>query len=96
MSKLSLLFLCTLLSFSLSLKAQPPCGFDNKHNKLFETDPVYARQIEQNNIAIKKYIDARRGMKPGAARPMATVTIPVVVHVMHTGGAVGMRVLIPV
>ena len=89
MSKFFLLFLCTLLSFSLSLKAQPPCGFDNKHNKLFETDPVYARQIEQNNIAIKKYIDARRGMKPGAARPMATVTIPIVVHVMHTGGAVG-------
>ncbi len=89
MSKLFLLLLCTFLSFSLALKAQPPCGFDNQHNKLLETDPVYSRQIEQNNIVIKKYIDARRGMKPGAARPMATVTIPVVVHVMHTGGAVG-------
>ncbi|MGZ8542187.1 MAG: zinc-dependent metalloprotease, partial [Chitinophagaceae bacterium] len=40
-------------------------------------------------VIIQKYIDARQAMKPGEARPMATVTIPVVVHVMHTGGAVG-------
>ena len=89
MSKSFLLTLFIFLSFATFLQAQPPCAFDKKHDILLEKNPAYARQIEQNNIAIRKYIDARRAMKPGAARPMATVTIPVVVHVMHTGGAVG-------
>ncbi|MGZ8523223.1 MAG: M43 family zinc metalloprotease [Chitinophagaceae bacterium] len=89
MSKYVLLILCLFLSFSMGLKAQAPCAFDKKHDKLLLNNPVFARQIEQNDITIRKYIEARRGMKPGAAKPMATVTIPVVVHVMHTGGAVG-------
>lgn len=89
MSKSFLLTLFIFHSFATFLQAQPPCAFDKKHDVLLENNPVYARQIEQNNIAVRKYIDARRAMKPGAARPMATVTIPVVVHVMHTGGEVG-------
>src|SRR5688500_15445311 len=89
MSKSFLLTLFIFLSFATFLQAQPPCAFDKKHDILLEKNPAYARQIEQNNITIRKHIDARRAMKPGAARPMAAVTIPVVVHVMHTGGAVG-------
>src|SRR5688572_8360727 len=89
MSKSFLLTLFIFLSFATFLQAQPPCAFDKKHDILLEKNPAYAWQIQQNNIAIRKHIDARRAMKPGAARPMATVTIPVVVHVMHTGGAVG-------
>src|SRR5688572_18322883 len=89
MSKSFLLTLFIFLSFATFLQAQPPCAFDKKHDILLEKNPAYAWQIQQNNIAIRKHIDARRAMKPGAARPMAAVTIPVVVHVMHTGGAVG-------
>jgi len=89
MRKSFLLFLFISIFFSIFLQAQPPCAFDKKHDILLEKNPAYARQIEQNNIAIRKHIDARRAIKPGAARPMATVMIPVVVHVMHTGGAVG-------
>lgn len=88
MRKSFLLFLFISIFFSIFLQAQPPCAFDKKHDILLK-NPVFARQVEQNNIAIRKHIDARRAMKPGAARPMAAVTIPVVVHVMHTGDAVG-------
>ena len=90
MSKLFLLFLLIILSFTTILQAQAPCAFDKKHDILLQSDPAYAREIELNNIAIRKYVDAARlKMKAGAARPMSTAIIPVVVHVMHTGGAVG-------
>jgi hypothetical protein len=89
MSKSFLLILCIALFFSPDIKAQAPCAFDEKHDKLLSENPAFAQQIEQNNLTIRKLVEARKAMKPGAARPMAVVTIPVVVHVMHTGGAVG-------
>lgn len=89
MSKSFLLILCIFLSFAMGLNAQAPCAFDKKHDKLLRDNPAFAQQIEQNNTTIRKLVEARKAMKPGAAKPMATVTIPVVVHVMHTGGAVG-------
>jgi Pregnancy-associated plasma protein-A/Secretion system C-terminal sorting domain len=89
MIKSFLLFLALLFLFSANLNAQPPCGFDKLHTRLLLTDPVYARQIEANKIAIQKFIEAHPQRKGQAARPQAAYTIPVVVHVMHTGGAVG-------
>ncbi len=89
MNKPVLFFAAIAMFFAANLQAQAPCGFDKKHNKLLETNPGFARQIEKNDLAIRKYIDARKAIKPGQARPMATVTIPVVVHVLHTGGAIG-------
>ncbi|HKZ66802.1 MAG TPA: hypothetical protein VJ111_10620, partial [Chitinophagaceae bacterium] len=77
MSKSFLLTLFIFHSFATFLQAQPPCAFDKKHDLLLKNNPVYARQIEQNNIVIRKYIGAHQGMKPGAARPMAVLTIPV-------------------
>jgi Pregnancy-associated plasma protein-A/Secretion system C-terminal sorting domain len=89
MNKPFLLFLALLFLFSDELQAQPPCGFDKLHTTLLQTDPVYARQIEANRIAIQKFIEAHPQRRGQAARPQAAYTIPVVVHVMHTGGAVG-------
>lgn len=89
MIRSSVLFTCALFFLLNSLNAQPPCGFDKKHNDLLKSNPAFARQIEQNNALIKKYVDAQRAKKPGDPQTLATVTIPVVVHVMHTGGAVG-------
>ncbi len=89
MNKPFLFFAAIGILFAANLQAQAPCGFDKKHNKLLEINPDFARQIEQNDLTIRRYIDARKGIKPGQARPMATVTIPVVVHVLHTGGAIG-------
>lgn len=89
MSKSFLLFLTLLFLFSANLHAQPPCAFDKLHTKLLQTDPVYARQIEANKIAIRKFIDTHPQRRGEAARPQAAYTIPVVVHVMHVGEPVG-------
>ncbi len=82
-------FLLIFLFLFGSLHAQQPCAFDIRHERLLEANPIFLEQVKQNNAVIQKYIDARKGMKPGSEKPMATVYIPVVVHVMHTGGAVG-------
>lgn len=90
---LSALLTCFLLPI---LHAQPPCGFDIRHNKLIQTDPTYARNIETNDAAIRSYIAKHPELLTGKTknagdqnRMMATYTIPVVVHVMHTGLAIG-------
>jgi hypothetical protein len=94
MKKATLLY--ALLTFCVlsCLIAQPPCAFDSKHKKLLETDPSYAQTIEANERSIQRYIanhpeliNSPRTKEQN--RQMATVYIPVVVHVMHTGGAVG-------
>lgn len=89
MSKLLTLLIavCSFLPFSLN--AQPPCAFDNIHKKLLGEDAAYAKKIEENKVAIRKFIESRPQRRGPAARPNASYTIPVVVHVMHTGGAVG-------
>lgn len=89
MSKSSVLFLSFLFLFSAQLQAQPPCAFDKLHARLLQTDPVYARQIEANKLSIQKFIEAHPQRRGPAAKPQAAYTIPVVVHVMHTGGAIG-------
>lgn len=79
-----------LLLFSGSSFAQAPCAFDIHHNRLLNNDPAYARQVEQNEQTIRQIIQAHpEWLRPGTNRLTATYTIPVVVHVMHTGGAVG-------
>ncbi|WP_276503689.1 zinc-dependent metalloprotease [Terrimonas pollutisoli] len=89
MSKYFLLLPLFAFTFTAPLRSQEPCSFDKKHDRLLEINPAYAKQIELNNIAIQKFITAQKAMKPGDVRPLSTVTIPVVVHVMHTGGAIG-------
>jgi Pregnancy-associated plasma protein-A/Secretion system C-terminal sorting domain len=90
MSKRALqLFVLLFLNLSL-LQAQAPCAFDIRHNRLLNTDPGYARQMEQNDQTIQRIINAHpEWLQPGTGRLTAAYTIPVVVHVMHTGGAVG-------
>src|SRR5688572_32954774 len=89
MRKLFFLIPVLLFLFLSGLKAQPPCAFDKIHKTLLEKDPAYARIIEENKTAIRKFIESHPQRKGPAARPNAAYTIPVVVHVMHTGGAVG-------
>src|SRR6218665_3346801 len=91
MKKLILLcsFIAVLGSF-FNLHAQTPCGFDNRHNHLLETDSNYARRFIENSKSIQKYIAEHPSLRtPVAGRPFAVYTIPVVVHVMHTGDVIG-------
>lgn len=88
MKKVILLFATSLL-YIVSLSAQPPCGFDQMHRKLLTTDPAYARQVTRNNLSIRQYIERHPALKTHGFRTMALYTIPVVVHVMHTGDVIG-------
>jgi len=77
--------LCIL--FSSVSTAQPTCSFDQKMQELVANDPQSARQLALAEEFIRNYIATH----PPDSRNRTTVvfSIPVVVHVMHTGGAVG-------
>lgn len=79
----AILFLfLTHISFS-----QPICGFDDLQKQLLK-DPLEVKRQEVSELQIQQYIN--QGVLP---QPQgigtALYTIPVVVHVIHTGGAVG-------
>ncbi len=89
MKKVTLLLSLFSFVFLSVVNAQPPCGFDRVHNNLLAADPDYARQVAEGSRFIREYIE-RHPVQPGTSnRVNALYTIPVVVHVMHTGGAVG-------
>ncbi len=81
-----------LFIFFLSLSAAlaqtesvPTCGFDDVMAQRLAQNPQLQKQFEANEASIRKYISRARG-----GRVAATVyTIPVVVHIIHTGGAIG-------
>lgn len=80
--------LLILLSIQL-LHAQEPCGFDKRHARLLETDPAYRLRIAQQEESILNLVNRHPEWRNPGSRIGASYTIPVVVHVMHTGGAVG-------
>lgn len=104
-SVFSLLFLSSLLSQDPAggwrVHAQARCGFDVVHRRMLEQDPRYRKNVEETEKFIQEYIKTHPvdkpavesgGVKPGqtAAKSQAPIyTIPIVVHVIHTGGALG-------
>ncbi|MGL6267546.1 MAG: M43 family zinc metalloprotease [Chitinophagaceae bacterium] len=69
-------------------QSQDRCGFDIIHQKRIKTDPIYKAHIGEEKERIRKYVNEHKNdllNRPSAA----LYTIPVVVHVIHTGGAVG-------
>jgi hypothetical protein len=83
--------LCTKFSF-----AQPICGFDAIHQHEMSVNPQYRRQVTENEAMLQTIIKEQQNRKatsPSTLRTEGTqaalYTIPVVVHVIHTGGAVG-------
>jgi Pregnancy-associated plasma protein-A len=61
------------------------CGFDDVMTQKLNGNPELKKQFEANELVIKQYIARQR-----QSRTAATVyTIPVVVHVIHAGGAIG-------
>src|SRR6187402_3577758 len=90
-----------LLLLAHAVFSQAICGFDVVHNKRLQKDPVYHRNVLDGEAAIRTYIrqhpqsgQPRRPIVQGTPGGPGTVlsalyTIPVVVHVIHTGGAIG-------
>jgi len=66
------------------------CGSALIHDRLMKTDPTYRAKILANEQLIQNIIEQQKQNKSGQNSTMATVyTIPVVVHVIHLGEAVG-------
>ena len=89
MRKNLLLIFALLTGFSLS--AQHQCGFDQKQEELLADNPQYRAEMAKMKTEWMDYISSK---SQHASRAIITGTdtiyeIPVVVHVFHTGEAVG-------
>src|SRR5687768_880151 len=76
--------------------SQAVCGFDATHDKALNADTAYRSTMRLNEARIQTIIQeqqARKAMAPANGRMsnahVVLYNIPVVVHVVHTGGAVG-------
>ncbi|HEY4336669.1 MAG TPA: zinc-dependent metalloprotease [Puia sp.] len=96
-----LLLLSLLALSSLHSIAQPICGFDGANAKMKITDPQYKLNVERANNSIRTYLQQHpellirrndRKVVTSSGHPQtlsSSYQIPVVVHVIHTGGDVG-------
>lgn len=87
------LFFLFCIGISQTLHAQAGCGFDNVNNQLKTKDPAFAKAVQQLNTDIAQWISTHSNSKEllttGTSSGDTIFEIPVVVHVMHTGGSVG-------
>ncbi|HMF71153.1 MAG TPA: hypothetical protein VK616_06740, partial [Flavitalea sp.] len=68
------------------------CGADILHRQKLNTDSVYVLQAEMNIKALKKAAQIQKTASVIASyfgMQSTIYTIPVVVHILHTGGTVG-------
>lgn len=87
--------------FSQIASAQPICGFDVMHARQLKEDPSYRTNLKSVESSIHNYIQqhpqpirssSNKIVTGGNGNPhtlSSAYMIPVVVHVIHTGGEVG-------
>ena len=96
-----LLLSCFALLFFQASFSQAICGFDVVHARKMKEDPTYRKNVLAGQATIRTYLANHPQLtqppksvtidKAGTPIPLSTplYIIPVVVHVMSTGGAVG-------
>lgn len=89
--KITLLFLLCV-GLSQVTYAQPRCASDDIHRQMLKNDPTYAARFNKANNELASWL----ANNPNANSLISVLTngdtvieIPVVVHIMHTGGSVG-------
>ncbi len=83
------LFLLMLVLCGYTMHAQPRCGFDGRHHWMLTLDSFYNNKVQQINTRWTNMMSSS-SMGLLTTTPAGTVyEIPVVIHVIHTGGAVG-------
>lgn len=89
--KITLLFLLSIGVLNAGY-AQSACGSDLVHQKLLQSNPNLAQVHNQYNTQLTQWLRANnnaQSLLTTASNGDTIWEIPVVVHVMHTGGAVG-------
>ncbi|HTN07627.1 zinc-dependent metalloprotease [Agriterribacter sp.] len=81
-------FCCVLLS-SAQILAQPVCGFDQSNYALQQANPSYKLRVSLNEQQIEQFIQKRKAERDYQKKETGIFTIPIVVHVLHTGEPVG-------
>jgi len=82
-------FALFLIAISFSVMAQPRCGFDQLHTSEIANDPAFRQKVEQmNQLWVQQQMAAQNG-KTIYTGGGTEYEIPVVIHVIHTGGLVG-------
>lgn len=77
-----------LMTGGLGTHAQLTCGFDSIFQKRLAEDPKFKLQVQETNKRIQKYIE-ERPLREKNSRTSTVYTIPIVVHVVHTGDPIG-------
>ncbi|HEX5024033.1 MAG TPA: zinc-dependent metalloprotease [Agriterribacter sp.] len=80
---------CFVLLACTKMLAQPVCGFDQSHHALQVADPSYQLRVTLNDQKIETLIQQRKRQANYQKRETAIFTIPIVVHVLHTGQPIG-------
>ena len=80
---------CCVLLYCAKIPAQPVCGFDQSHRALRGANPFYKLRVTLNEQKIEKIIQQRKAQKNYQRKETNIFTIPIVVHVLHTGEPVG-------
>ncbi|MFT3946301.1 MAG: zinc-dependent metalloprotease [Agriterribacter sp.] len=68
---------------------QTICAFDKANASIKKNYPSIAKNIIDNELKLKNIIAQKRSQPSPEKKQMAIYNIPVVVHVLHTGGDIG-------
>ncbi|MFZ9661590.1 MAG: zinc-dependent metalloprotease [Chitinophagaceae bacterium] len=71
------------------LHSQISCGFDVIHQRKMKEDPSYREMVQQTENWVKANLRKTKSQDINQSTAGALYTIPVVVHVLHTGDAIG-------
>lgn len=87
----NLFILLLLVCATGTIFSQPICGFDVVHKNKLQKDVLYQKAVENNETFVQRYIAKNKSRISARTEGTASTlyTIPVAVHVMHTGGAIG-------
>ncbi|MEZ5018210.1 MAG: M43 family zinc metalloprotease [Flavipsychrobacter sp.] len=85
-----LLLLSVLITAQLALaQAQFSCGSDDAHQRMLLADSNYAKAIQASNTRYAQMMQSSSNGLLATVNGGTKYQIPLVVHVVHTGGAVG-------
>ncbi|NNC82474.1 MAG: zinc metalloprotease, partial [Flavobacteriales bacterium] len=75
--------------FKISEQSSISCGSDIIHQRLMMDDADYRTRFEGQSATLRNEIEKSTSASIGGQKSMTVYTIPVVVHIMHTGEAEG-------